>query len=221
MTTLHTISPTGQRGGPTLLLLHGFGADERDLFGLVSPLDVPPHWDILSIRAPLPVPEMTGAAWFPLDPKTKRGGVSEALDSLDDEAIAKSLALLLNTLDQKVPTGKIVPIGFSQGAVMAAELLRARPERVPAAVLLSGFVLPTDRSSVESDAKLAELERKVFFAWGEQDDSPISRHAFQLTEQWLKRTTQAEIHRYPDLGHEISMDELREVRSFLEKLRIR
>lgn len=221
MTTLHTISPTGLRGGPTLLLLHGFGADERDLFGLISPLDVPPHWDILSIRAPLPVPEMTGASWFPFDPKTKRGGVAEALDGLDDEAIAKSLQLLLNTLDQKVPTSKIVPIGFSQGAVMAAELLRARPERVPAAVLLSGFVLPTQNSSVESDAKLTQLERQVFFGWGEQDDSSISRAAFHLTEDWLKRHAKAEIHRFPELGHEISMDELREVRDFLERLRIR
>jgi phospholipase/carboxylesterase len=221
MTTLHTISPTGLRGGPTLLLLHGFGANEQDLFGLISPLDVPPNWDILSIRAPLPVPQMTGAAWFPFDAKTKRGHISEELDALDDEAIAKSLELLLATLDEKLPKGKIVPIGFSQGAVMAAELMRARPERVPAAVLLSGFVLPTEKSSVESDQRLTELDRPVFFGWGEQDDSSISRAAFKLTEEWLRTHTRATIHRYPELGHEVSMEELRDVRGFLEGIHVR
>ena len=44
--------PPGQRA-PLLLLLHGIGSNEQDLFGLVPYLD--PRFFVVSLRAPLPL----------------------------------------------------------------------------------------------------------------------------------------------------------------------
>jgi phospholipase/carboxylesterase len=72
----------------------------------------------------------------------------------------------------------IVPIGFSQGGLMASQLLRTRPERVAATVVLGGFVLGHPQPS---DEALSLARPPVFWGRGANDrviaDSAISRTA--------------------------------------------
>jgi len=114
-----------------LVLFHGRGADERDLYPLLDALDPERRLHGYTPRGPLALPP-GGAHWYVVprvgypDPETFRVGYSAAADWLD--------AL-------PFPSERIVVGGFSQGAVMtyALGLGRGRP-RPAALIALSGFI---------------------------------------------------------------------------------
>ncbi len=186
---------------PLLLLMHGYGADERDLVPLAQAL--PAEFAVASIRAPLPLPH-GGHAWFPIggDPGTPPPAVADA-----------ATAGVLAWLDSAGPgehTGPIVAAGFSQGGAMVTHLLRHAPERFAAGVVLSGFTVP---GSVDGDARLAQLRPPVF--WGYDPADPIVPPvAFDRTRDFLSDHVRLTERTYT-VGHGIGMDELADVAAFL------
>src|SRR5690606_4996961 len=124
--TLHAIASTDDFGAASVVavLLHGYGSNERDLVGLSAALPAGTPW--VSLRAPVAVgPD--GWAWFPIgEPGNPAPDVvTTATDSIWEWVDA---ALPART--------RIVPIGFSQGGLMASQLLRTAPGRVIALVIL-------------------------------------------------------------------------------------
>lgn len=111
------------------LFLHGFGSNEHDLGPLAPALGLNVAW--ASLRAPLELGN-GAAAWFSITTpgNPDAGPVQEA-----GEAIWAWVEAHVD------PETQVVPIGFSQGGLMASQLLRTRPERVVAPVVLGGFVL--------------------------------------------------------------------------------
>ncbi|GAA2224139.1 alpha/beta fold hydrolase [Herbiconiux moechotypicola] len=187
---------------PVVVMMHGFGSNEADLAGLAPAL--PAGWAWASLRAPLP---MGGPAfaWFPIttpgrpDPQT----VIDATDAVSDW-IAASLPA----------TSRVVALGFSQGGLMASQLLRAAPRRVEAAVVLGGFVLDAE---LPGDAALA-AERPPVFSGRGTADTVIAPDAVARTEAWLPGHSTLTERRYPGLGHGINPDELADVVAFLQQL---
>lgn len=118
-----------------LVLFHGRGADEHDLYPLLDALD--PEGRLLGVtpRGPLSFPP-GGAHWYALhelgypDPATFHETYPRVADWLDGVGEAYG-----------IPPGRTILGGFSQGAVMtyALGLGRGRP-RPAALVALSGFV---------------------------------------------------------------------------------
>ena len=187
---------------PLLLLLHGFGSDERDLPGLTAHLPAGLGW--ASLPGPYrasPYPGAPGRAWFPI---TTPG-------SPDPAPVHAATAAILDWLDQAVPADRpVVTLGFSQGGLMVTQLLRARPERFAAGVVLSGFVLPDEQPH---DDELAAVP--VF--WGRGDADPvIAGDAVARAASWLPAHTKATVRVYPGMPHSVSAAELADVASFLE-----
>lgn len=118
-----------------LVLLHGYGADEKDLMALSPALD--PSLRILSVRAPHPTP-MGGYAWFGIefDTEIRSYDLDQAARSLDD------LVEFLAELRVEV-TGPMTVAGFSQGAMMALAAVARRPDLAGAVALMSGKALPS------------------------------------------------------------------------------
>jgi len=118
-----------------LVLLHGRGADERDLFPLLDALDPARRLNGYTPRAPLALPP-GGAHWY----------VVPRVGYPDRDTFARSLDELGAWLDAlPFPAERIVLGGFSQGSVMAyaAGLGMGRPR--PAALLaFSGFIPTVD-----------------------------------------------------------------------------
>lgn len=183
--------------GAVLIFLHGFGSNENDLCSLEAPLGLNLQW--ASLRAPVELGQ-GGAAWFQI---TTPGVPDAAPVEAATEAI---WAWIDANLDHKT---KIIPIGFSQGGLMASQLLRTRPERVLATTILGGFVLGGEQPA---DATLAEQLPPVFWGRG-TEDRVIAPIAIERTTEFLPRHSTLTQRTYPGLAHGINMDELNDVRN--------
>lgn len=188
-------------GRPVVVLLHGYGSDEHDLFGLVPHL--PDDAVYASVRAPLSPPwPMPGHSWYPiegLDGRSSAGvtaGAEAVLAWLDTEGIAEAGLL-----------------GFSQGGAVGLQALRLASDRVRFAVNLSGYAAP---SELPGDATLAELRPPVFWGRGARDEvipEPLVAH----TIEWLPAHAELSGRVYADLAHAVSGEELADVTAFLRK----
>ena len=122
--------PAGEPEG-ALVLLHGRGADENDLYPLLDALD--PERRLLGVTpgGPLHLPP-GGRHWYAL------GGIPTP-DPPTFLSTAPRLAAFLDTLP--VPMERVVLGGFSQGTVMSWAMSLGPDRPRPAAVVgLSGFL---------------------------------------------------------------------------------
>ena len=188
---------------PLLVLLHGYGADEHDLFGLVPYL--PEGIAVASVAAPLAPPwPMPGRSWYAI----------EGLDGRSPEAVTVAAEAFLRWLDAAVEDAPSVALlGFSQGAAVSLQALRLAPERFSAVVALSGYVASGE---LPHDEALAELRPPVFWGRGTHDDV-IPPELVDHTAQWLPGHSDLSGRVYTGLTHSISQEELTDVHRFLTK----
>lgn len=195
-------APEADRAGrPLIVLLHGYGSHEGDLFGLAPylPLDAV----IASLRAPRPAGP--GFAWYDLDPELNASRIDGG------DAAARGILHWLDTQN----ASSVGVIGFSQGGAMAVHLLRHSPERFVWAVSLAGFVLEGD---APADARLAAQRPPVFWGRGTAD-KVIPQRFVDHAQSWLPQHVDLTERIYEGLGHGISESELNDVLAFLRAQR--
>lgn len=193
---------------PLIVLLHGYGADERDLLPLAESFSE--DFAVASVRAPLRLG--SGFAWFPLDsklsPKTEE--IAEGLDALS-EWISGNVAA----------ERQLIVLGFSQGMAMATSLARRAPERLAAVVGLSGFVIEADDELCKqlqfNDRAFAD--RKLPMFWGRDPQDPvIPSHFVNATAEWLAGHTALTKVQYAGIGHGIGPAEVKHIQQFVQML---
>ena len=183
---------------PLLVLMHGRGSHEKDLFSL-APL-LPPEFVLAALRAPLQLAPGS-YSWFPVG----EPGMPSIVAA--DSAVAALVAWL-----DSVPVATSVSLlGFSQGGAMAVHALRHAPERFAAVVNLAGFVIPGE---APADQALLTLVPSVF--WGSDPADPvIPAEAIARTAQWLPSHSTLTVRHYEGIGHSISREEITDVNEFL------
>ena len=192
-------APERERAGrPLLVLMHGYGSHEGDLFGLSPRLPLGPV--VASVRAP--TPEGGGFAWFPYG---GQGDPEARLAAAD--AAARAVLGWLDTLEYT----SVGLLGFSQGGAMALQLLRHAPQRFRYAANLSGFVVEGEHSG---DGALETSRPPVFWARG-TEDTVISDALISTTNAWLPSHSTLTERIYEDLAHSISPPELADVSAFI------
>lgn len=198
--------PTAAGRPPLLVLLHGRGADESDLFELGPAID--PRFAIASVRAPIALDE-GGYTW----------SESHSPGRYRAESLRASVTWIQSWLDT-LRDGRDEPqpvylLGFSAGMAMAAALLMDQPDRYRGAVLLSG-TLPFDTDLSMTKNRLVDAD--VFYAHG-SFDRVIPSELVSRSEKYLRDASGAHLtaRRYP-IAHEISLAELQEANAWLAKL---
>ncbi|GAA2001798.1 alpha/beta hydrolase [Microbacterium ulmi] len=195
--------PPGERAGrPLLVLLHGYGADEGDLFALAAHL--PSAFTVCAVRAPLTPPfPSPGYSWYPI----------EGLESRDATHVTAAASALLEWIETETDAPAVGLLGFSQGAAVALQALRLAPERFAFVVDLSGYATP---GPLPLDDDLARRRPPVFWGRGTNDDV-IPPFLVAHTVEWLPAHVDLSGRVYPGLTHSVSEQELTDVRVFLEK----
>ncbi|HEX9797128.1 MAG TPA: alpha/beta fold hydrolase [Anaerolineales bacterium] len=206
------LSPTGKR--PRLLLmLHGVGSNERDLFPLAAELD--PRFYVLSLRGPYQLaPDQFG--WYEL--AFTPGGFE--YDPAQVEASRRKLAGFVDeAIEHYQAADRVYLFGFSQGATLSLTLLLTEPSRLAAVVAVAGRTLPElFQASTPLSGRLAEASElkghSLFLAHGVADRiSPVAygRQASKLIERSPVDMTYREY----DMDHTIGPQCLKEIAAWL------
>ncbi len=208
--------PAGAGEGPVpaLLLLHGVGSHEGDLFRLAPSLG--PRFHLFSLRAPVVLgPGSYG--WFRVE-FTPQGSVIEPEEA---EASRQAFIAFIESLPsaRDVDPRRVYSLGFSQGAIMTLALVFTRPDLLAGAVALAGRTLPELFAETGPLAgHLAPLEAlaglPVFVGHGLQDEVLGVHHA-RATRERLEAAPVRLTYREYDMGHCIGQACLEEVRRWL------
>jgi phospholipase/carboxylesterase len=217
--------PEGASPTLALLLCHGYGAPATDLVPLAAQLmQLRPELARQALfvfpAAPLSLAElgMPGArAWFPLPMELFSGEVDwERFSSQEPQGLALARRALMSavaalSVSTKLPYGRIVLGGFSQGGMMATDVALRLEERPAALTILSGALLTRDEWKTRA---LARKELPVFQGHGEYDDIL----PFKVAQRLHRLLTEAglSVDFFPfDGPHTIAPEELKAVADFL------
>ncbi len=201
----------GSDSGPVLVLLHGRGSDERDLFPLGRMLH--PDATTVSIRAPFdaaPWGYGPGFAWYRF-----LGGATP--ESASFEQGQDALAAYLDKLPTLLGRASMPLLlgGFSQGGTSSLAYMMRNPGRVLGVMVFSGFL--AEHPSVT--ATKARVGRTPIF-WGHGTSDPAI--PYDVAEAGWKQLEAAganvETHTYRGMPHTISEEELRDAATWLDKV---
>lgn len=198
----------------TVIWLHGLGASGYDFAPLV------PHLGLDGIRYVFPHAPAAAVtlnqghvmpSWY--DIRSLDHGTSDRESEPDVRASAGRIEQLIAREGERgVPRDRIVLGGFSQGAAMSLFTGIRTPSPLLGVMVMSGYMLlqPT------LDAELTEAGRNapIWFGHGRNDDVvPVAggRAAFEAVRA---QKIAAEWHDY-SMGHEVNMEEIRDLRRFL------
>ena len=121
---------------PLLLLLHGYGSNEEDLFSFAS--ELPEEYYVISARAPYDM-GFGSYAWYAINfdaDENKFSDIPQAQQSRD---------LIANFIDELVvnypiDSTNITLIGFSQGTILSYAVALSYPEKIQGVVAMSGYL---------------------------------------------------------------------------------
>jgi len=202
------VSGGSTSNNPTVLLLHGRGDSASGIAPLATELN---RDDVLtvSVQAPLQLTGLpnTGYEWYPMHEigQPEQPNMRSSLTML---------ARLLGTLGDVYPINpeQIVLFGFSQGAVMALALQALHPNAVAGVVALSGY-FPVDYLGETIDL----ANRPVFIGHGTVDHI-IPIESGRESCDALKDLGAQITYREYQMGHQVSEDEMADVRRWLNKI---
>src|SRR6266568_9328140 len=187
----------------TLLLLHGTGGNERDLISLGRELD--PNASLLSPRGQVLENGM---------PRYFRRLAEGVFDLEDLKKRTHKLADCVIAAAQRYEFDmrKIVAVGYSNGANIAASLLLLRPEILSAAILFRAMVplIP------ESQPNLSRV--RVWIGAGTNDPIIPTSETKRLAELLRKAGADVTIRHFP-AGHALIPDDVEAARDWLTVLR--
>ncbi|WP_339631434.1 alpha/beta hydrolase [Bizionia echini] len=127
-----------QENAPLLILCHGYGSDENDLYSFAS--ELPEELFIISLRAPQAM-QPYGNAWYAINFDAEKGKWS------DDEQAKESRDQISEFIDyacETYPVNKdnVNLLGFSQGTILSYAVALTYPEKVKNVIALSGYINP-------------------------------------------------------------------------------
>jgi len=216
MTLPHENTPVYTGGMPMdeawglVILIHGRGASAESMLTLAA--------EFKQENIAYLAPQAAGFTWYPqrfIAPKSANEPyLSSALEKID--------AIIQYAEDMGIPSKRVVLLGFSQGACLAAEYAATRPRRYGGVIVLSGGLIGELGQPLHypSDENPAALDGTPIFLGSADVDAhiPLERvHESAQVFQQLGAEVMTRI--YAGLGHTVNDDELAFARELIANLR--
>ena len=198
---IHRFEPGADAGRPVLLALHGTGGDEHDLVDLARAID--PAAPVLSPRGRVLENGM---------PRFFKRLAEGVFDQEDLRLRTRELAAFLDAAaaEYGFERSRMVAVGYSNGANIAASLMLLHPDLLRAAVLFRAMV-PFEP---EETPDLSGMP--VFIAAGRRDQMIPAQNTQRLAE--ILRQAGADLDlRWKNVGHPLTYEELEGAREWLSR----
>ena len=207
--------PPGDGPFPTVLMLHGWGASAHDLLGLApilhggGALVLSPQGPVGFQLAPEQAPGLVGYGWWPI-------AQDREIDPESFDAARGYVRRFLDDACERYPIDprKIVVLGFSQGGVMAYDLVLGDPGRFAGLVALSCWMPGSVDEAIPSQEGLENLPALIVH--GTKDPMIPVERAQDSRQRLLSRGVNVQYREF-EMEHEISQDALREIVIWLEE----
>lgn len=204
--------PEGDGPFPTVVLLHGWGANAHDLLGF-APFLHGGNALVLCPQGPVSIPigrAMRGYGWFPLvpgqppNPEAFKQG-ADALRAFVEQSIER----------YPVDRDRLVIMGFSQGGTMAYDLALRDPARFSGLAALASWF---PEMLAETLPKVPEHEDfPVLILHGTRDDRLPVERARESRETLRPYGVAMTYRELEGMGHEIREDALRIILTWLDE----
>jgi phospholipase/carboxylesterase len=165
---------TLKKDAPLIIMCHGYGSDENDLFSFAQ--ELPEELFIISLRAPYGM-QPYGNAWYAINFNAEKGKWS------DNEQAKRSVEIIAKFIDYACQNYPVDPknvtlLGFSQGTILSYAVALNYPDKVKNIVALSGYINEELLPNKIEDAEVSHL--KFFCSHGSQDQV--------IPVEWARKT---------------------------------
>lgn len=206
----HRESPVLAAGKPltearaAMVLLHGRGADARDILGLAGPLHHPGFAYL--------APAAAGRAWYP----DRFTALRDANEPWLSSALARVAALLDEIATAGVPPEHQMLVGFSQGACLACDFVARHPRRYGALAAFTGGLIGPPGTDFSSPGDLAGTP--VYLGSGDPDPHVPWSRVEETAEALRRQGATVTLRRFPGLGHTIHPAAIAAARRLAEEI---
>jgi len=189
---------------PVVFTLHGKGSNEKNMFGLVSPMA--DEFIIIGIRGNLRL----GAGYQYYDLKS----LGHPIREMFDEAVKQLEAFIEYATDRyPIDPAKRYLLGFSQGAILSMTLALTMGDRLKGIVALNGYV--PDFVKTEYPLRIVK-DVSVFVSHGEYDSVFPVRIGHETAAYFKERTPRLTFRLYPT-DHGVSEQNQLDVMNWLKQ----
>ncbi len=203
------LPPKPSKNPPLIILLHGYGSNEKDLFELKNFL--PEEYIIVAARATY---ILGGASYQWFSKEMVNGKYSGNAEQMTNSR--NKLVQFIDQLTSKYHADKerVYLIGFSQGAMMSYEVGLTNPNKLKGIGILSGVLPESLKPLVSQDKSLAKL--KIFVAHGTADKILLYDDGMKAANYLRTLGLQPDFHGYKDMGHTITNSVLSDLLSWIK-----
>jgi predicted esterase len=188
--------------GRAVVMIHGRNASPRNILELVPRLNRP----AFSYLAPA----AANNTWYPFSFLEQTAKNEPYLTS----AIRRLNRLVAEISSAGVSKDRIVLLGFSQGACLAAEFAYRHPERVGGVVVFSGGLIGPPGSDWQSTHSLQGMP--IFLGSSDVDAHVPQWRVDETAEVFRRMSAEVTERIYPGMGHVISDDEISQAQALLD-----
>ncbi|HEX8269013.1 MAG TPA: alpha/beta fold hydrolase [Flavobacterium sp.] len=193
---------------PLLLLIHGYGSNEADLFSFSE--ELPDEYYVVSVRAPYDL-QYGSYAWYEINFDADQNKFSDHVQA------AKSRDLICRFIDELTAAYPIDPrnvtlVGFSQGSILSYAVALSYPKKILQVAALSGCIDPAILAENYHNNDFSNL--RIFTSHGKVDQV-IPVEWARKTKPLLDELTIENVYKEYPVGHGVAPQNFFDFREWL------
>jgi phospholipase/carboxylesterase len=194
---------------PLLIMCHGYGSDENDLFSFAS--ELPEELFIISLKAPYPL-QPYGNAWYAINFDADQGKWSD-----NEQAIASRdlIATFIKEACEFYPvnSNKVTLLGFSQGTILSLSVALSYPNLVKNVIGLSGYI---NTDILKVDFRNNNFSHLAIYASHGSVDQVIPVEWARQTPKFLEALNINHVYKEYPVGHGVAPQNFFDFKSWLQ-----
>ena len=195
---------------PLILLLHGYGSNEEDLFAFAE--ELPEEAFVVSARAPYAL-QPSGYAWYAIYWNNINGKFSDDAQAISSrEKIVGFIDELIS--EYAIDENNVTLIGFSQGTILSYAVALSYPEKVKNVVALSGYL---NEDILKKDFKAKNLNQVDFFCSHGTVDQVIPVEWARKSMKALDALDIKHVYKEYPIGHGVAPQNFFDLKNWLKE----